>query len=191
MILSHKIALDPNDKRATSFAKASGVARFAYNWALAEWQRQYAAHKSDPTLPQPSQRALRRQVNRIKGEQFPWMAEVTKCAPHMAIIQLGSAFKNFFAGRATYPRFRKKGVHDRFTLTNDPCDVDGCRLRIPRLGWVRMREALRFSGKILSATISRVAGRWCVSLTVETPDAPSQPAENQGAVGVDLVLCQF
>jgi putative transposase len=126
-------------------------------------------------------------LNAIKREQFPWMLEVTKCAPQMAIIQLGQAFANFFAGRARYPQFRKKGRDDRFTLTNDQFDIDGCRMRIPNLGWVRMRESLRFTGKIMSATISRVADRWFVSITVDTPDNPHLPkAENQGAVGVDL-----
>jgi len=55
------------------------------------------------------------------------------------------------------------------------------------LGWVRMRETLRFAGKIMSATISRVAERWFVSITVNTHDNSHLPkAENQGAVGVDL-----
>jgi len=130
---------------------------------------------------------LRRQLNAVKREQFPWMMEVTKNAPQMAIIQLGEAFKNFFAGRAKYPKFRKKGVHDRFSLTNDQFSIDGSRLRIPNLGWVRMREALRFTGKIMSATISRIADRWFVSITVDTQDLSHLPeAENQGAVGVDL-----
>jgi putative transposase len=161
--------------------------RFAYNWALAEWQRQYEAHKADASLPKPSQMALRRQLNSIKAEQFPWMLEVTKNAPQMAIIQLGAAFKNFFAGRAKYPKFRKKGLHDRFSLTNDQFGIDASRIRIPNLGWVRMRETLRFAGKILSATVSRVADRWFVSITVDIPDDLLRPkAENQGAVGVDL-----
>jgi len=151
MLIAHKIALDPNNVQATYFAKAAGTARFAYNWALAEWQRQYEAWKQDNSLPKPSEAALRRQLNAIKREQFPWMLEVTKNAPQMAIIQLGEAFKNFFAGRAKYPKFRKKGVHDRFTLSNDQFSIDGCRIRIPMLGWVRMREPLRFNGKILSA----------------------------------------
>ncbi|EHQ53770.1 transposon IS605 OrfB, partial [Ectothiorhodospira sp. PHS-1] len=119
MIRAHKIALAPNNRQATYFARAAGTARFAYNWALAEWQCQYAAWKQDNSLPKPSQAGLRRQLNAIKREQFPWMLEVTKTAPQMAIIQLGEAFKHFFAGRARYPKFRKKGVHDRFTLTND------------------------------------------------------------------------
>ncbi len=185
MLIAHRIALDPNNAQATYFVRASGVARFAYNWALAEWKRQYEAAKADPALPKPSQMALRRQLNALKREQFPWMLEVTKCAPQMAIIQLGEAFKNFFAGRARYPQFRKKGAHDRFTLTNDQFRINGSRIRIPNLGWVRMRESLRFAG--VSATISRVADRWFVSITVDTEDRSHLPtAENQGAVGVDL-----
>ncbi len=186
MLRAHKIALDPNNIQATYFARASGTARFAYNWALAEWQRQYEAWKIDSNLPKPSQAALRRQLNGIKREQFPWMLEVTKNAPQMAIIQLGEAFKNFWAGRAEYPKFRKKGVHDRFSLSNDQFSIDGRHIRIPNLGWVRMRESLRFTGKVMSATLSRVADKWCVSITVDTEDAPKGRAENQGEVGVDL-----
>jgi len=131
--------------------------------------------------------ALRRQLNRIKGEQFPWMLEVTKNAPQMAIIQLGAAFKNFFAGRAKYPRFRKKGLHDRFSISNDQFSLDGSRIRIPCLGWVRMRETLRFTGKPMSATVSRVAERWFVSITVNVQNnLPLPKAKNQGSVGVDL-----
>ncbi len=187
MLIAHRIALDPNNAQATYLARACGVARFAYNWALAEWKRQHEAHKADPSLPKPSPAALRRRLNAMKREQFAWMLEVTKCAPQMAIIQLGQAFQNFFAGRACYPRFRKKGVHDRFSLTNDQFSLDDCRIRIPNLGWVRMRESLRFAGKIMSAAISRVANRWFVSITVGTEDRSHLPtAENQGAVGVDL-----
>jgi len=141
----------------------------------------------DSTLPKPTQQSLRRQLNAIKREQFPWMLEVTKNAPQMAIIQLGQAFQNFFAKRARYPQCRRKGVHDRFSLTNDQFSVDGKRIRIPNLGWVRMRESLRFAGKILSATVSRVADEWFVSIAVQTQDHSHLPkAENQGAVGVDL-----
>ena len=187
MLIAHRIALDPNNVQTTYLARAAGTARFAYNWALAEWKRQYEAWQADSSQPKPSQMALRRQLNAIKREQFPWMLEVTKNAPQMAIIQLGVAFRNFFAGRARYPQFRKKGVHDRFTLTNDQFDLDGCRIRIPNLGWMRMRESLRFTGKIVSATVSRVADRWYVSIAVDTQDDSHLPkAENQGTAGVDL-----
>lgn len=185
MLTAHQIALDPNDVQATYFAKACGTARFAYNWALAEWQKQYEEHKRDSTKPKPTEGSLRRLLNSIKREQFPWMLEITKNAPQMAIIHLGKAFKNFFAGHAQYPKFRKKGVHDRFTLTNDQFKIEDRHINIPRLGKVRMREALRYPGKILSATISRIADRWFVSVTIETPDTPKQK-QPQKVVGIDL-----
>ena len=187
LLISHKIRLDPNNRQATYLAKAAGTARFAYNWALAEWQTQYAAWKVDHTQPKPNQMSLRRQLNAIKREQFPWMLAVSKNAPQMAIIQLGQAFKNFFARRASYPQFKKKGKsRDSFTLTNDQFGIDACRIRISHLGLVRMRETLRFSGKILSATISRTADQWFASITVDTDPNHLPPAENQGIVGVDL-----
>jgi putative transposase len=71
-------------------------------------------------------------------------------------------------------------------LSNDQFRVEGGRIRIPKLGWVRMREALRFAGRIVSATVARVADHWYVSITVDTVNSPVSPAENQGAVGVDL-----
>jgi putative transposase len=185
--LAHRIRLNPNNVQATGLSKAAGVARFAYNWALDEWQRQYELFKTDAALPKPSEAALRRQLNAIKRSTFPWMLEVTKNAPQMAIIHLGRAFENFFNGTSRYPTFRRKGRDNRFTITNDQFRVEDKRIRIPKLGWVRMRESLRYAGHIVSATISRHAGRWYASITVDTPDDPPLPqAENQGVVGVDL-----
>ena len=63
MLMAHKITLDPNKVQATHLAKAAGTARFAYNWARAEWKRQYEVCKLDAKLPKPSQAALRRQLN--------------------------------------------------------------------------------------------------------------------------------
>ena len=83
MIIAHKIALDPNQSQQTYFARACGTARFASNWALAEWKRQYRAGEK------PSEASLRRQLNSIKDEQFPWMREVTKNAPQQVIKNLG------------------------------------------------------------------------------------------------------
>jgi putative transposase len=126
VIIAHKIALDPNPEQDDYFRRASGVARFAWNFALAEWQRQYAARREDVSLARPSQLALRRQLNAVKRTQFPWMLEVTKAAPQHAIINLGVAFKNFFEDLTKFkrgeirrkdirhPKFKKKGRHDAF-----------------------------------------------------------------------------
>jgi len=102
MITAHKIVLDPNPAQENYFARACGTARFAYNWALAEWNRQYKAGE------RPSEASLRRKLNSLKDDEFPWMWEVTKNAPQQAIKNLGAAFKRFFAGDGKYPRFRRK-----------------------------------------------------------------------------------
>ena len=91
IILSHKIALAPTKKQDVYFRQASGISRLAYNWALAEWNRQYLAGEK------PNEGKLRKQLNAIKREQFPFMLEVTKCAPQQAIKNLGAAYKNFFS----------------------------------------------------------------------------------------------
>jgi len=168
--------------QATHLSKACGVARFAYNWALARAKERYEQDNASKF----NEALLRRELNAVKREQFPWMLEVTKCAPQLAIKDgLAKAFGNFFAKRAGFPKFRKKGVHDSFSLSNDQLKIKCNSVKIPNLGWVRIVEELRYNGKILGATISRTADKWYVSIQVEIPDTPIAPSENQ-AVGVDL-----
>jgi len=187
MLRAHKIRLYPNNAQATYFAKACGVARFAYNWALSEWKRLYESGEK------VNEGMLRKQLNAIKQEQFPWMLEVTKCAPQLAIKNnLNNAFRNFFrrvkqckGEAAGYPKFHKKGVNDSFSLSNDQLKIDGKSVKIPNLGWVRLAEDLRFNGKIMGATISRTADKWYIALQVELSEEIKHTSENQ-AVGVDL-----
>jgi putative transposase len=193
MNLAHKIALEPTPEQAVYFARAAGTARFAWNWALGRWQEEYALWKEYQCGPKPSEASLRRELNALKEDAFPWMLEVTKNAPQQAIKNLGAAFKNFFEGRAKYPRFKKKGVsHDSFRADPGPdklhpnaVEVDGRRIKLPVIGWVKMREAVRFNGKIKSAIVSRTADRWFVSLSVEV-DHTIPVRETQVAGGVDL-----
>lgn len=114
------------------------------------------------------------------------MTEVTKCAPQLAIMQLGDAYKRFFSKQADYPVTRKRGKDDRFSLSNDQFAIKGKSIRIPKLGWVCMKEQLRFDGKIMSATISKRGGLWFVSVAVERQDV-ILPAKKTGkSVGIDL-----
>lgn len=199
MIRGHIIELKPNNVQANHFARACGVARKAYNWALYEWQRQYTLDKAyrnaclaagvdidTKRLNKPSQAKLRRELNAIKRELFPYMLEVTKCAPQAAIMQLGDAYNNFFKSLAKYPTARKKGRDDRFSLSNDQFTIKGNSIRIPNLGWVRMKELLRFDGKIMSATISKRGGKWFVSVAVEINKTDKEVIRTGKSVGVDL-----
>lgn len=187
----HKIKLDPTQEQAIYFARACGVARFAFNWALAAWKEEYEAGGK------PNEAALRKRLNAIKGEQFPWMSEVTKVAPQNAIKNVGVAFQHFFrrvkqGGKPGYPRFKRKGLHDSFRADNGPKDAEshaveciGKTIKLPRCGVVRMREELRFSGRTLAATVSKMADGWYVAILVDTSDCLSGPLDH-GAVGVDL-----
>ena len=203
LIRGHIIALDPTNKQATYFAKACGVARLAYNWALDNWQKQYQADKTyrdeclkngieidETKLNKPSQGKLRKQLNSIKRQQFPFMLEVTKCSPQLAIIQLGDAFKRFFKGESKYPQFRKKGVNDRFSLSNDQfklIDINNKPfIKVPNLGLVRMRENLRLQGKILSAKIFKQGEKWFVSVAVELQNIIKPQPKTDKQVGIDL-----
>jgi putative transposase len=178
-VAGHKVALDPNVSQRTYFARAAGTARFAWNWALGEWKSQYRAGGK------PSEVSLRKQLNALKREQFPWMFDVSKCAAQEAIIDLGSAFRGFFDKRCAFPRFRRKEDKPSFCAANEAGTfrADGERIKLPVIGWVRMREEVRFSGPLKGATVSCEAGRWFVSVLVETDDVsgpwriPRRPSE--------------
>jgi len=87
---AHKIALDPIIKQRIAFAKAAGCARFAWNWALAEWNRQYAAGE------RPKANDLKKAFNAIKRTEYPWVIESPKDANQQPFSHLQKAWGNFF-----------------------------------------------------------------------------------------------
>jgi putative transposase len=175
MIKAHKIRLHPTPEQAHSFAKAAGTARFTFNWALAEWKRQYEAGEK------PSALSLKKQFHAIRKEQFPWTYDVSKSVVEGAFMDVAAAFKNFFKSlksgkRRGYPTFKsKKRCRQAFYLANDRFSVGDHWIEISKLGRVNMAEKLRLSGKILSARVSKTASWWFISITVELPDETIEP----------------
>jgi putative transposase len=193
MILGHRIQLNPTAAQLTYLAKSAGTARFAYNWALSRMQEHWQVQKELPRADRKylSEGDLRKELNRIKREQFPWMMDVSKYVVQEAVKQLGVAYKNFFSKRTRHPRNRRKFVNDRFTIGNDQVHVSAKRVRLPIIGWIKMREAIRFPGKIKSITVSRQADRWFISFAVDVEDHTLhfKQTENQGEVtGLDAGL---
>src|ERR1700684_3858831 len=160
--LTHKIRLDPTCEQEEYFRKACGIARFAWNWGLAKWEKNYKEGKKTNALE------LKKEFNKQKEIEFPWVYEVTKYACQQPFIHLQRAFQGFFIKRTKYPKYKKKGIHDSFYIGGDQLKVLEKKVKIPNLGWVRLREFLRFEGKINGATISRSADYWDISISVET-----------------------
>jgi len=119
--------------------------------------------------------------------QFPWTYDVHRDATAQPFADLQRAFVNFWKGHAAYPRFKKKGKsQDSFYVANDKFHVEGQTVTLPKVGAVKMRESLRFAGKILGATVSREADRWSISIQVELPTDYKRARTADGQVGVDL-----
>jgi putative transposase len=195
MQLTHKIALCPTPEQVDYFKRACGTARRVWNWALNEWNKQYAAGGK------PNAMALKKQFNAIKytDPQWldengrPWLRDIHRDAHAQPFAYLAKAWERFFtdlkAGKEAHaPRFKKKGrCRDSFYVANDKFRLDGKTIRLPKIGDVAMTEELRFKGKILGATVSRTADRWFVAIQVEVPDVQFYRRRTSHEVnGIDL-----
>ena len=185
--------LDPQVRQRVLLAKHAGTARFAWNWALGERMRRYRECQGGQRFTNAIEQ--HRQLNARKATEWPWMYEVSKCAPQEALRDLDRAFRNFVRARRTsrycgFPRFKRKGIDDAFRLTGS-IRVLGRAVQLPRLGAIRTKEGMeKFRGRILSATVRREADRWYVSLTVETERPDPEPILGP-VTGVDLGLNCF
>lgn len=194
MLLAHRIRLDPTPDQADYFGRACGTARRVWNWALGEWNRQYAAGK------RPNAHALKRQFNAIKyvdadwldADGQPWLKTMHRDSHAQPFAHLGKAWGKFFkdvkAGKEAHaPQFKKKGkCRDSFYVANDKFRLDGHCAMLPKVGRVALRETLRFKGKIMGASVQREADRWFLS--VQPPAQALRRRTGHGVVGIDLGL---
>lgn len=188
-VLGHVIALDPTFKQANALARAAGVSRFSYNWALTEWDRQYKLGG------RPTANKLKKQFNMIKGKEFPWIYESPKDANQQVFKDLDFAFSNFFKSikgqrkgpKIGYPTKRKKGQDDSFYVSNDKFhfDPDGKHVVLPVIGSVKTHESLRFQGKIVCGRVRRIANKWYLSVQVECESRVPNTFKRD-IIGVDL-----
>lgn len=197
MLLAHRIRLDPTPDQVDYFGRACGTARRVWNWALDEWNRQYAAGG------RPNAHALKRQFNAIKytdpnwldANGQPWLKTMHRDSHAQPFTYLGKAWAKFFkdvkAGQEAHtPQFKKKGkCPDSFYLANDKFRLDGRCAVLPKVGAVMLCETLRFEGRIMGASVRREADHWFLSVQVAVPDAQALCRRSgHGVVGVDLGL---
>lgn len=160
MKTAHKIRMNPTPEQVEYLKRACGTRRFIYNWGREQWEKQYQAYRVEQTsvpeaerkLKAPTALALKAQFNAIREEAYPWTYDVTKCVVEGAFDDLKKAYDNFFAGRAAYPKYKKKGKsHESFYLSNDKFTVGSHWISIPGLGRfiLDQRKIEKGRGKLL------------------------------------------
>jgi len=177
---SFKVKLNPNNKQKTLFKQYAGTARFVYNWALDLLQKD---HKSEKKI-KPSAITLHKLLVIKKNNEFNWMKEISKWCPQNSLRNLETAYKKFFKKQNSFPKFKKKGQRDSFTL-DASIIIKGNKIKLPKIGWIKLKEHNYIpEGKPKSATISLMADRWFVSVKYET-EIEQKQYENT-IIGVDL-----
>ena len=193
-----RFELSPNAAQRRALARHIGAARFAYNWGLEMALKAREEGRKLPSAPE-----LHKAWNVWKRENAPWWPEVSKCAPQEAFRDLERALRNWQKRKGRFPRFkRKKLAPDNGARLTGTIKVFSRQVQLPRIGLVKTKERTdklvgliqAKKARILSATISREADRFYVSLTceVERPDPkPKEVRSEDDVVGVDLDLSSF
>ena len=180
MILAHKIRLYPTKEQEIILQKSCNVSRFVYNWGLNYWNEQYQLGNKTNFYE------IKKYFNSIKKEQYPFVLEVSKCCVEYSLMNLNSSFQNFFRKTGKHPAFHKKGRNESFSLSNDRFVIKNNYIKLPKIkNLFKLAEPLRFNGKIMSATISKKAGKWYISIGIDTNECRKLPKTNQ-VVGIDL-----
>lgn len=160
MIKTQKITLNPNREQIAWFYQQCGYAKFAYNSALSDFKAELT---SDNFL---SMYDLNKRFNQRK-KTFDWTKAQDQRAAKYAINNLAQAIDNWVDKRAGFPKFKKRGCRHSYTTDEQAVRMERKRIKLPKIGWVKTYEELRFRGKIVSVTISRTAHRWFASISVE------------------------
>ena len=188
MILSHKIRIYPTPAQTNKLNQLFGTARFVYNWGLNRWKEEYEKGNK------PNVYSLKKEFVKIRDDKFPWSKEVSKCAYEDGLFRLQSSFTNFFKKKSKYPKLKKKHGKQSCELANDKFHLNKQgKVYIPKIGYVKLSEDLRFKGKILKGVLSRKANCYLISIVVDMGKysiSRSPISENQ-AVGVDVGIKDF
>ncbi len=127
------------------------------------------------------------------GRSAPWLSEGPVHTQQQTLKDLERAYANFFAKRADFPRFKKKGQSDSFRYP-DPkqikLDQANSRIFLPKLGWIRYRNSRDVLGEVRNATVSQSCGKWFVSIQTEREVEDPVP-RSTSAVGIDLGVARF
>ena len=197
LLKSFKTEINPTEEQKARIRRTIGTCRYVYNFYLGHNK---ALHDNGKKFMTGKSFSLW-----LKNEYIPdnpdktWIREVYSKAVKKSIEDGCTAFTRFFKHQSDFPKFKKKGKSDvkMYFVRNNPkdCQCERHRLKIPTLGWVRIKEkgyipTTRDGYMIRSGTVSVKAGRFYVSVLVEIPDVNIDNNSNEG-IGIDLGLKDF
>ena len=186
---SYKFRFYPTAGQEMILAKTFGCARFAYNYMLRlrmdawmQWQERIGYHETSAALT-----ALKKQP------EYAWLNEVPSVPVQQALRHLQTAFNNFFAKRAGYPRFKRKDGPQSATYTTSAFKWGGKSLKLAKMSEpldVRWSRKIPKAAKVTTVTVSKdSAGRYFVSLLCD--DVVAKKPAVDGKIGIDLGLTHF
>ena len=197
LLKSFKTEINPTEEQKARIRRTIGTCRYVYNFYLGHNK---ALHDNGKKFMTGKSFSLW-----LNNEYIPnnpdktWIREVYSKAVKKSIEDGCTAFTRFFKHQSDFPKFKKKGKSDvkMYFVRNNPkdCQCERHRLKIPTLGWVRIKEkgyipTTKDGYMIKSGTVSVKAGRFYVSVLVEIPDVNIDNNSNEG-IGIDLGLKDF
>ena len=181
----YKVELKLNNKQKTMLLRHAGAARYAYNWGLRKRIDLYEKEKKSTNAIEQH-----RELNKEKQSTLAWMYQSSKAAPQEALRDLDRAFQNFFRNikqgrKPGFPKFKsKKNGIGSFRLTGS-IHVESNRIKLPRIGWVKLKEEDRLPIVTPSqVTVREKAGHWFVSFNIQ--EEVQEQKISDKVIGVDL-----
>ena len=197
LLKSFKTEINPTEEQKVRIRKTIGTCRFIYNFYLAHNKE---LHESGKKFMSSSQfRVWLNNEYLPSHPEYSWIKEAYSKSVTQAVNNGQTAFKNFFNHKSAFPKFKKKGRSDvkMYFVRNNPkdCLCERHRIKIPSLGWVRIKEkgyipTTKDGYVIKSGHVSIKADRYYVSVLIEIPDRRTANNSSKG-IGIDLGLKDF
>lgn len=187
MLKAYKYRIYPNQKQAIAFEQHFGCVRFVYNWALALQKRYYAMFGKSLSRTQIQSQLVKKK----KTGKFAWLNEVNSQSLLNALLNVHTAFTNFFKGRAKFPRFKSKKIPRKSYQCPQHCTINFEQgiINLPKIKSIKTVFSREFVGNIKTVTISKTAiGKYHASVLVENTDILPTPTtiDPNLTVGIDL-----
>jgi putative transposase len=184
-----KYELIPTGEQRRNMSRFAGSSRFVYNKALALQKENYEAGNKFIGYV-----AMAKNITGWRNDpKTEWLKEAPYHSLQQALKNLERAYKNFFAKRSDFPRFKKKGSGDSFRYPDAKqikLDQNNNRIFLPKLGWLRYRNSRDVLGQVRNATVSSKGGKWFVS--IQTQREIEQPVSiSTSAIGIDMGIIRF